>query len=149
MAGRRGRTSEQETRRRANKPPARTLPGGAALPAALAVGLPAVGAGIDELSGPGMGLAFAVGAVFGTGLSAALSSRNGWWWVVASSPLLVLGVTAGAELLANGDAYQGKSLATGSAKWVVHGFPVMAAAAAVAALVIVVRLVRDRRRDHG
>ncbi|MFJ2191504.1 DUF6542 domain-containing protein [Kitasatospora sp. NPDC087861] len=149
MAGRRGRTSEQETRRRANKPPARTLPGGAALPAALAVGLPAVGAGIDELSGPGMGLAFAVGAVFGTGLSAALSSRNGWWWVVAASPLLVLGVTAGAELLANGDAYQGKSLATGSAKWVVHGFPVMAAAAAVAALVIVVRLVRDRRRDHG
>ncbi|MQS13663.1 hypothetical protein F7Q99_15625 [Streptomyces kaniharaensis] len=119
------------------------------MPAALAIVLPAAGAGIDETSGPGMGIAFAVGAVVGTALAATLSSRNGWWWVLCASPLLVLGVTAAAELLANGDAYRGKALATGSAKWVVHGFPVMAAAAGAAVLVIVVRVARDRRKHHG
>ncbi|MER7754757.1 DUF6542 domain-containing protein [Kitasatospora sp. NPDC097643] len=135
--------------RRADRPPARPLPGGATLPVALAVGLPVVGAAVDELSGPGMGLAFALGAVLGTALAAALSTRHGWWWVLTASPLLVLGVTAGAELLADGDAYRGKGLATGSAKWVVHGFPVMATAAGTAALVIVARVVRDRRGQHG
>ncbi|MGW2252385.1 DUF6542 domain-containing protein [Kitasatospora sp. NPDC001660] len=158
MAGKRGRTSStQEAERppgRAAAParsaePARTRPGGALLPAALAVVLPALGAGVDELSGPGMGFAFAAGAVLGTGLAAALSSRSGWWWVLCASPLLVLGVTAAAELAANGDAYKGKALATGSAKWVVHGFPVMAAAAGAAVLVIVVRVVLDRRKHHG
>ncbi|WP_051829951.1 MULTISPECIES: DUF6542 domain-containing protein [Streptomyces] len=114
-----------------------------------AVGLPVVGAAISELSGPGMGLAFALTAVLGTGLAAALSTRNGWWWVLATSPLVVLGVTAAAELLANRDLYQGKGLATGAAKWVVHGFPVMAEAALAALLVIVVRVVRDRRRHRG
>ncbi|MFJ8627830.1 DUF6542 domain-containing protein [Kitasatospora sp. NPDC093550] len=114
-----------------------------------AVGLPAAGAAVSELSGPGMGLAFTLAAVLGTGLAAALSTRNGWWWVLAASPLVVLGVTAAAELLANRELYQGKALATGAAKWVVHGFPVMAQAAAAALLVIAVRLVRGRRGQHG
>ncbi|MBV6698626.1 DUF6542 domain-containing protein [Kitasatospora aureofaciens] len=153
MAGRRGRTSSnQETEQQAARrtpAPARSLPGGPVLPAVLAIGLPAVGAGIDELSGPGMGFAFAAGAVLGTGLAAMLSTRRGWWWVLCASPLLVLGVTAGAELLANGDMYKGKALATGSAKWVVHGFPVMAAAAGAAVLVIVVRVILDGRKHHG
>ncbi|GAB7181381.1 hypothetical protein ATKI12_1212 [Kitasatospora sp. Ki12] len=116
---------------------------------ALALGLPLAGAAVDEVSGPGMGLAFAVCAVLGTGLAAALSSRNGWWWVLATSPLVVLGATAAVELAAHRDRYQGKALATGGAKWVVHGFPVMAEAAAAALLVIVVRLVRHRRRQRG
>ncbi|MBO1415959.1 DUF6542 domain-containing protein [Streptomyces sp. FH025] len=152
MAGQRGRSSDQGSRRRAaGRPdgPARPFSGGPALPPLVAVGLPLVGAGIDELSGSGMGLAFAVCAVLGTGLAAALSTRVGWWWIVAASPLVVLGVTAVAELAANGDQYHGNRLATGSAKWVVHGFPVMAQAAAAALLVIVVRVVRDRRRRHG
>ncbi|MEE1788990.1 hypothetical protein PUR71_39735 [Streptomyces sp. SP17BM10] len=111
--------------------------------------LPALGAAFDELSGPGMGFAFAAGAVLGTALAAALSTRNGWWWVLCASPPVVLGVTAAAELAANGDAYRGKALATGSAKWVVHGFPVMAAAAGAAALVIVVRVILDGRKHRG
>ncbi|MFE6056947.1 DUF6542 domain-containing protein [Kitasatospora sp. NPDC056446] len=152
MAGQRGRSSDQGSRRRAATgpaPAARPLPGGAALPAALAVALPVLGAVVDELSGPGMGVAFALGAVLGAIAATALSSRNGWWWVLAATPLIVLGVTAGAELLANSAAYHGSALATGSAKWVVHGFPVMAQAAAAAVLVIAVRLVRGRRRQHG
>ncbi|MFE4513750.1 DUF6542 domain-containing protein [Kitasatospora sp. NPDC056783] len=108
-----------------------------------------MGAVVDELSGPGMGLTFAVSAVLGTGLAAALSGRNGWWWVLTASPLVVLGVTAAVELAAHRDRYLGKGLATGAAKWVVHGFPVMAEAAAAAVIVIAVRLVRARRRQHG
>ncbi|MFD8753712.1 DUF6542 domain-containing protein [Kitasatospora sp. NPDC059577] len=152
MAGQRGRSPDQGSRRRtAGGPgaPARPLPGGAALPVAAALGLPLAGAAVDELSGPGMGLAFAVGAVLGTGVAAALSSRNGWWWLLAASPLVVLGATAAVELAAHRDRYQGRGLATGAAKWVVQGFPVMAEAAAAALLVIVVRLVRHRRRHRG
>lgn len=114
-----------------------------------AVGLPLVGAVIDELSGPGMGAAFNACAVLGIGLAAALSTRRGWWWVVAASPLVVLGVTAVVEFAGDSERYQGSKLATGSAKWVVNGFPVMAQAAAAALLVIVVRVVRDRRRQHA
>ncbi|MFD5464422.1 DUF6542 domain-containing protein [Kitasatospora sp. NPDC127059] len=104
---------------------------------------------VDELSGPGMGLVFALCAALGTGLAAALCTHRGWWWVLAASPVVVLGVTAVVEFSANSEKYQGNGLATGSAKWVVHGFPVMAQAAAAALLVIVVRVVRDRRRRHG
>ncbi|MFE5583298.1 DUF6542 domain-containing protein [Kitasatospora sp. NPDC056531] len=114
-----------------------------------AVALPLVGAVIDELSGPGMGIAFDVCAVLGMGLAAALSTRRGWWWVVAASPLVVLGVTAVVEFAADSEKYQGSKLATGSAKWVVNGFPVMAQAVAAALLVIVVRVVQDRRRQHA
>ncbi|MER7771412.1 DUF6542 domain-containing protein [Kitasatospora sp. NPDC096140] len=152
MAGQRGRSSDQGARERAAGRPGasvRPLAGGAALPVAAALGLPLAGAAVDELSGPGMGLAFVVGAVLGTAAAAALSSRNGWWWVLAASPLVVLGATAAVELAAHRDDYRGKGLATGAAKWVVHGFPVMAEAAAAALLVIVVRLVRDRRRHRG
>ncbi|MFJ9769759.1 DUF6542 domain-containing protein [Kitasatospora sp. NPDC101157] len=115
----------------------------------MAVGLPLVGAVVDELSGPGMGVAFAVCAVLGTGLAAGLSTRRGWWWVLAASPLVVLGVTAAVEFSANSEKYRGNALATGSAKWVVHGFPVMAQAAVAALLVMVARVVMDRRRQHG
>ncbi|WP_157882259.1 DUF6542 domain-containing protein [Streptomyces rubellomurinus] len=153
MAGQRGRASEQGARRRAAGRPAaatptRPLSGGPALPAVVAVGLPLIGAAVDELSGPGMGWVFAVCAVLGTGLAAALCTRSGWWWVLAASPVVVLAVTAGAELLANSEKYHGTALATGSTKWVVYGFPVMAKAAAAALLVIVVRVIRGRRRQH-
>ncbi|MEV7600429.1 DUF6542 domain-containing protein [Kitasatospora sp. NPDC089797] len=153
MAGQRGRSSDQGSRRRAASRPAgpeRPFSGGPALPALAAVGLPLVGAVVDELSGPGMGLAFAVCAALGTGLAVALSTRRGWWWVVAAAPLVVLGATVVVEFSADTGKYQGSKLATGSAKWVVQGFPVMAQAVAAALLVIVVRVVRDRRRQqHG
>ncbi|MFJ9692826.1 DUF6542 domain-containing protein [Kitasatospora sp. NPDC101183] len=115
----------------------------------LALGLPLVGAGIDEASGPGVGWAFALCAVLGTGAAAAVCTRRGWWWVLACSPVVVLGVTAVVELLANRDKYQGKALATGAAKWLVHGFPVMAQAATAAVLVIAVRAIRNRRRQQA
>ncbi|WP_051837345.1 DUF6542 domain-containing protein [Streptomyces sp. NRRL WC-3742] len=154
MAGQRGRTAEQGARRRAagrpSEPaaPRRALPGGPAIPAVLAVGLPLIGAAVDETSGPGMGAAFLICSVLGTALAAGLSTRNGWWWVLAGSPLVVLAVEGGVELLVNPDKYEGNHLATGAARWLVLGFPVMALAAAAAVLVIAVRTIRGRRRQH-
>lgn len=154
MAGQRGRTSEQGARRRAAGRPAAPAapprgPGAAAIPVLLAVALPSIGAAIDEASGPGMGAVFALCTVLGTGAAAAVCTRNGWWWVLACSPVVILAVTAGAELLGDNEKYKGNGLATGSAKWVVHGFPVMAQALVVAVLVITVRTIRSRRRQHG
>ncbi|MFJ8473383.1 DUF6542 domain-containing protein [Kitasatospora sp. NPDC094011] len=111
-----------------------------------AVGLPLLGGMADELGGPGVGILFAVGAVLGTGIAAALCSRTGRWWVVTGAPLVVLLSASGVEFAANPEKYQGKGLGTGAVRWVVGAFPVMAEAVAVALLVIVVRVVLDRRR---
>ncbi|MDH6123878.1 DUF6542 domain-containing protein [Kitasatospora sp. GP82] len=124
--------------------------GSGRLPAALpAIGLPVLGALVDEVTGSGVGPVFAVCAVLGTALAAAVSSRAGWWWVTAAAPAVVLAVASGTEYLVHGDKYQGKALATGALRWVVHAFPVMAAAVPAALLVIVVRSVRSGRGRRG
>ncbi|GAB2714090.1 DUF6542 domain-containing protein [Kitasatospora kifunensis] len=110
-----------------------------------ALGLPVCGAAFDELTGSGLGPVFAVCAVLGAALAAALSSRAGWWWVTTSAPVTVLAVTSGSQYLAHHDAYHGSALATGAARWLVNAFPVMAAALLAALLVIVVRSILDRR----
>ncbi|MGW2375719.1 MULTISPECIES: DUF6542 domain-containing protein [Kitasatospora] len=119
---------------------------GGPLAALTAVGLPLVGGIADELSGPGAGILFAVGAVLGTGLAALLCSRAGRWWVVTAAPVVVLLTASGVEYLCNPDKYQGKGLGTGAVRWMVGAFPVMAEAVAVVLLVIVVRAVLERRR---
>ncbi|MDH6123618.1 DUF6542 domain-containing protein [Kitasatospora sp. GP82] len=120
------------------------------MPAALpALGLPVLGAVIDAVIGSGVGVVFAVCAVLGTALTALLSSRAGWWWVATSAPVVVLAVATGTEYLVNGDKYQGKALATGALRWVVHAFPVMAAAVSAALLVVVVRTLREGRGRRG
>ncbi|MQS17750.1 hypothetical protein F7Q99_37575 [Streptomyces kaniharaensis] len=110
-----------------------------------AVGLPVLGAVADELGGPGVGRYFAIAAVLGTALAAALCGRAGRWWVVTAAPLVVLVTAAGTEYLWNGDKYQGRKLGTGALRWVVGAFPVMAAAVGAALLVVVVKAVLDRR----
>ncbi|MFJ9774629.1 DUF6542 domain-containing protein [Kitasatospora sp. NPDC101157] len=111
-----------------------------------AVGLPLVGGVADELSGPGVGILFAVGAVLGTGVAALLCSRGGRWWVVTAAPVVVLFTASGVEYLSDPGRYQGKGLGTGAVRWVVGAFPVMAEAVAVGLLVIGLRMVLDRRR---
>ncbi|MFE9421720.1 DUF6542 domain-containing protein [Kitasatospora sp. NPDC006697] len=121
-------------------PPGRTL-----VPA-LFLGIPALGALVDEAIAPGLGLLFAGSAVLGTASATALASRAGWWWVLPACPIVVLAVTAAAELLGDGAKYRGgNSLLAGAIRWAVNGFPVMLAALAVAALVVLVRILRDRR----
>ncbi|AUG77975.1 hypothetical protein CFP65_3171 [Kitasatospora sp. MMS16-BH015] len=126
-----------------------------ALAALLLVGLPLLGATVDEASGPGVGGVFAVTTVLGTGAATALVSRAGWWWVVPAVPPLVLGLSALAEVLGDGEKYQdAKALGAGAVGWAVRGFPVMLAALATALLVALVRLRRaavrrsaDRRAE--
>ncbi|MFF7636075.1 DUF6542 domain-containing protein [Kitasatospora sp. NPDC008050] len=111
-----------------------------------ALGLPVCGAVVDELTRSGPGPVFAVCAVLGAGLAAALSSRAGWWWVSTSAPITVLAVASGSQYLAHHDSLRGSALATAAARWVVHAFPVMAAALLAALLVIALRAVLAPRR---
>lgn len=120
------------------------------VPAApLAVGLPVLGAVFDETANGGIGRGFAVCAVLGTLLAAWFCGPAGRWWVVTAPPVLVLGLTAVAELLWHGDKYRGKALATGAVRWSVHAFPVIACSIGAALLVIVVRTVVERGRERG
>ncbi|WP_329583573.1 hypothetical protein OG500_25180 [Kitasatospora sp. NBC_01250] len=120
----------------------RATPGATAL---AALGLPVIGAFTDELLGSAPGGVFTVLTVLGTAAAAWLATRNGWWWVLTGVAPVVLGCTAGAELLAHRDKYADtKSVATGAARWAVHAFPVMGWAIGAAVLVIVLRLVREK-----
>lgn len=119
-------------------------------PALLALGLPLVGALVDEVVNSSLGVIFAVLTVVGTAGAAMLSRRSGWWWVLPAPPPVVLGYTAAAELLANSEKYKGsKALAVGAGKWAIHGFPVMAAAMMAALIVILVRVARERGSRRG
>ncbi|GAA1979970.1 DUF6542 domain-containing protein [Kitasatospora viridis] len=116
----------------------------------LLVGLPVAGALVDEAIGPGLGLIFGGSVVVGTAAATALASRAGWWWVLPACPTLVLALSAAAELLGDPHRYRGtKGLATGAIRWGVDGFPVMLAALGAAAVVVLVRIVRDRRNRRG
>ncbi|MDH6113255.1 hypothetical protein P3T36_001860 [Kitasatospora sp. MAP12-15] len=118
--------------------------------ALLSLGLPLVGAFVDEAISPGLGVVFAACAVLGPVAAAALSSRAGWWWVLTAPGPVVLASTAVAELFGNSAKYQGsKALATGAARWAISGFPVMAAAVGAALVVVLVRIARDKRNRRG
>ncbi|MEV6979561.1 DUF6542 domain-containing protein [Kitasatospora sp. NPDC093806] len=114
-----------------------------------ALGLPLLGAVAGELTGSGGGPLFAVGAVLGSGLAAALCTRPGRWWVVTAAPPVVLAARAATAYLADRDAHQGKALASAAVRWVVEAFPVMGAAVATALLVVAVRAVLARRARPG
>ncbi|MER7578549.1 DUF6542 domain-containing protein [Kitasatospora sp. NPDC097691] len=114
-----------------------------------AVGLPVLGGVADELGGTGVGLLFAAGSVLGTGVAAALCTRPGRWWVVTAAPVVVLLAASAVEYAAHPDTYRGRNLGTGTLRWVVEAFPVMAVAVGAALAVVVGRVVLDRRRPDG
>lgn len=141
------RPSDRRPHSRRPVAPARGRGGQAAL---LLIGLPLIGAGVDEMIGPGVGLVFTVCAALGTAAAAALVSRAGWWWVLSAAPPVVLATTAAAELVANSAKYRGsKALATGAARWTINGFPVMLAALGAALVVVLARIARDRGNRRG
>ncbi|MFI9275364.1 DUF6542 domain-containing protein [Kitasatospora sp. NPDC052896] len=119
-------------------------------PALLAVGLPLLGALADELTGSTPGWIFGVLTVLGTAGAALLSGRDGWWWVLTAPPPVVLLCTAVTELLAHSSKYRSsEALATGAARWAIHGFPVMVAAVLAAAAAVLVRVAREGRERGG
>ncbi|GAA2129399.1 hypothetical protein GCM10009760_00590 [Kitasatospora kazusensis] len=138
-------------RSRGRRPPGAGAARGRGWPATvLLIGLPLLGAGVDEAFGPGVGLLFAVCAVLGCAGAAALVGRAGWWWVVPAGPPVVLAATAVAELLANAGKYRdARSVATGAARWTITGFPVMVVALGAALAVVLVRIGRGRGHHHG
>ncbi|WP_329567911.1 DUF6542 domain-containing protein [Kitasatospora sp. NBC_01266] len=139
-AGRAAGRSRTGSRTRTRRP----NPGATVL---AALGLPVIGAFTDELLGSAPGGVFAVLTVLGTAAAAWLATRAGWWWVLTAVAPVVLGCTAGAELLADREKYADtKALATGAAKWAVHSFPVMGWALAGAVLVIAARIVLERNQ---
>jgi hypothetical protein len=133
---------------RTTSAPARSFNGTAVL---LAVGMPVAGGLADELLGLGVGgWGLLLCTVIGSAGAAWVCSRAGWWWVLPAPPPIVLAVTAGSEFLAHSEQYKdSKALATGAAKWAISGFPIMLYAMGAALLVILVRVVRDRRSRRG
>jgi hypothetical protein len=112
-----------------------------------ALGLPVLGALGGELLGDSPGAVFTALTVLGLALAAQLATRAGWWWVLSSIAPVVLACYTGAEYLAHRDRYAGsKELAAGAARWASAAFPTMGWALAAALLVIVLRVVRERRR---
>jgi hypothetical protein len=111
----------------------------------VAVGLPAFGALADELRGSAPAGIFAALTVLGAAAAAWLATPAGWWWVVSAIAPVVLGTTAGVELLARPEHFEdAKALATGAAGWAVRGFPVMVSALVAAGTAIGLRLLLER-----
>ncbi len=147
--GRRSDAPRAGGRRSDRGRPARPARPARGLAPLLAVGLPAVGALLDQLLSSGPGLLFGVLTVLGTAGAALLAGRAGWWWVLTAPPpvvLLSLGATA---MLADSSKYQAtKDLAVGVGKWAIHGFPVMACAVAAGVLVVLIRVAGEKKRSR-
>jgi uncharacterized membrane protein YeaQ/YmgE (transglycosylase-associated protein family) len=114
--------------------------------------LPVVGAALDELVGSGLGCAFAIAAVLGAVVGAAVCPPTGRVWVIAAPPLVVAVVTVIAGLVAGTPSPQkGKGLYTSAVRWAVDGFPAMAAAEVTVLVLLAVRVIRSERggRNRG
>jgi hypothetical protein len=101
-----------------------------------------VGAGVDELTGLGLRLAFSVCLVLGAVLAAAAVRRRDVLMVVLAPPLVYLGVSALFVIVSPDGGARG-ALLDAAAGWLVYGFPAMATATGAAAIVAAVRGRRD------
>ncbi|MBF9070668.1 DUF6542 domain-containing protein [Streptacidiphilus fuscans] len=137
-----GRTAKSPQRR--DWPVARPKPG------LVLVGLPLLGAGVDEVLGSPLGLCFTLGAVLGTVWAALLCTPSGLWWVLPMPPLLVTAITVVSQLALHGDQFAGgRSLTTASVKWTVADFPIMASAVLAALAALGVRRALALRTGDG
>ncbi|MFI9723004.1 hypothetical protein ACIHFE_25690 [Streptomyces sp. NPDC052396] len=130
-----------------------TAPPGA-VTAAIVLVPPALGGGLDLLTGSAHGWGLAVGAVlaavWGTVFAAA---HSGLSWVIPLPPLVVFAVTAAVSLPSAGTSpLYGRPLATALARWAIDSFPVMVAAECAVLAVLVLRGIRalgGGRNGHG
>ncbi|MFI9723012.1 DUF6542 domain-containing protein [Streptomyces sp. NPDC052396] len=126
---------------------------------ALAGALLAVGAAVDEATGPGLGWIYALGAAAAAALLASACARPGGWWVPAVPPPAVALVALCAQLLTGGShaaSASGKAATaaamTDALRWANDSFPAMATAEAIVLTVLVTRAARagrDRRTSHA
>ncbi|MEV5506776.1 hypothetical protein [Streptomyces orinoci] len=116
----------------------------AAVTAAIALVPPAVGGGVDLLTGSAHAWGLALGAVLAALWATAFAAAHGGVsWVIPLPPLVVFAVTAvGSLLFADASPLRGEPLTTAAARWAVHSFPVMVAAQCAALAVLVLRAIR-------
>ena len=133
---------DQVREQRRFDPPA---PGGPSLTGVGAVlllaGIAAVAGVLDVLAGSSLRLIFAIGLVLGALIASLLVRRRDLLMVVFAPPLVFVAASAVAVLLGRGES--GGTLIDLATSWLVFGFPAMAIATGVAAVVWLIR--RSRR----
>lgn len=108
----------------------------------LLAGIAAVAGVLDVLAGSSLRLIFACGLVLGALVASLLVVRRDQLMVVFAPPLVFVAASAVAVLLGRGES--GGTLIDLATSWLVFGFPAMAAATAVAAVVTLLRRTRNR-----
>jgi hypothetical protein len=108
----------------------------------LLTGIAAVGGVLDVLAGSSLRLIFACGLVLGALVASLLVRRRDLLTVVFAPPLVFVAASAVAVLLGRGDS--GGGLVDLATSWLVFGFPAMAIATGVAAVIWLIRRTRAR-----
>ena len=103
----------------------------------LLAGIAAVAGVLDVLAGSSLRLIFACGLVLGALIAALFVRRRDGLMVVFAPPLVFVAASAVAVLLGRGES--GGTLIDLATSWLVFGFPAMAIATGVAAVVWLVR----------
>lgn len=104
-----------------------------------------VGVGVDLVTGPGLRRGFAVALVVGSVLAALLVRTRGLFVVVVAPPLLYLLVSLLVTAAKPNGVFDSKTkMMSVVANWLVYGFPEMAAATGLAALIAIFRLLLRR-----
>lgn len=120
-----------------------TLTGVGAIALAFVISL--VGGGIDLVTGPGLRRGFAIALVIGAVVAAALVRVKDLYAVVISPPLIYILISLLAAIPHANGAFSNKAkLASLLANWLVYGFPEMAAATVLAAIIAVIRVLLNR-----
>jgi hypothetical protein len=108
----------------------------------LLAGIAAVAGVLDVLAGSSLRLIFALGLVLGALIASLLVRRRDLLMVVFAPPLVFVAASAVAVVLGRGES--GGTLIDLATSWLVFGFPAMAIATGVAAVVWLIRRARAR-----
>jgi hypothetical protein len=109
----------------------------------LLCGIALVAGVLDVVAGDALRLVFSGGLVLGTAVAALLVTRRDILMVVFAPPLVYVAASAIAVLLGRGNP--GGGLIDAAAGWLVYGFPAMASATGVAAVIAAIRAAGARR----
>jgi hypothetical protein len=112
---------------------------------ALAFVVTLAGGAFDLVTGPALRRGFAIALVLGAVLAAVLVRTTDLFAVVVSPPLIYLTVSALAAIPHADGAFSSKTRFSALlANWLVYGFPEMAAATGLAAVIAAIRLLARR-----
>ncbi|WP_152628287.1 DUF6542 domain-containing protein [Streptacidiphilus neutrinimicus] len=89
------------------------------------LGLPVLGALVDEVSGAPLGRFFLICSVLASAWAALLVTRRGLWWVLPSPPLVIAVVAFVDQVLLHRSDFAGDKFGTGVLRCSVEVFPAM------------------------